>query len=119
VSEEPATDDGVIRVVELEEQRLAAIQCPEEAVATRLPEVDLVEVRPARQELVPVLVRDGHEGAHAGILADAVTLPVSAARDDRANKVKEVGAPCAPRGAVQQTRHHGTASTSAVTHSTQ
>jgi hypothetical protein len=70
VREEASTDDGVVRIVELEQQRLPGIQRPEHPVAAGLPEVDLVEVRPSGQELVPVLVRDRDEGAHAGILAE-------------------------------------------------
>jgi hypothetical protein len=46
VSEKPASDNGVVGIVKLEQQRLTGLQGPEHPVATWLPEVDLVEVRP-------------------------------------------------------------------------
>ncbi len=70
MSEEAATNDGVVWIVEFEEQRLAGIQSAERAVAPRLPEIDFIEVRPPGEELVPVRVRDRDERAHGGILAE-------------------------------------------------
>jgi len=70
VSEKAPTDDRIVGIVELEQQRLAGLQRPEHPVAAWLPEVRLVEVRPTGQELVSVLVRDRDKGAHGGILAE-------------------------------------------------
>src|SRR3989442_12825376 len=55
--------------MKLEEERLARLQCLEEAVAPRLPKVDLIKALVPRQELVPVLVSDSDEGTHVAILS--------------------------------------------------
>jgi len=76
VREETAPDDDVVRVVELEEEGFARRQRAELAAPAGLPEVDLVEVRPAAQEPVPVLVRDRHPRAHRLAQVQAVNEPV-------------------------------------------
>src|SRR5439155_20005577 len=53
----PASDDGVLRVMELEEEGLASLNSAEDAAAGRLPEVDLIELRSPKKEPVPVPVR--------------------------------------------------------------
>ncbi len=50
MGEEAAPDDGIVRVVELEQERLARRQRVEFPVPAGLPEVDLVEIRPPAQE---------------------------------------------------------------------
>ena len=68
--EESAPDDGIVRMVQLEQERFARGQRAADADAARLPEVHLVEVRPLAEEPVPVLIGDGHPGTHGRILAD-------------------------------------------------
>src|SRR5438034_8688711 len=55
--------------MKLEEKGLARLQCLEEAVAARLPKVDLVKILVPCQELEPVLVSDSDEGTHVAILS--------------------------------------------------
>jgi len=49
MSEEPSAHDRVVRIVKLEEERLAGAQRLESAVPARLPEIDLIQVRPRRR----------------------------------------------------------------------
>ena len=72
MGEEAAAHDGVVRIVELEEEGFARRQRAELAAPAGLPEVDLVEIRPAAQKAVPVLVRDGHPRAHRSAQLRAV-----------------------------------------------
>ncbi len=63
VGEEASADDEVARGVELEEEWVVRLKGAEVASAAGLPEVNLVEVAVA-EELEPVVVGDGDEGAH-------------------------------------------------------
>jgi len=64
VGEEATAQDGILRIVQLEQKRLAQIQGTNLPSAARLPEVHLIEVWPAKEELVPIPVGDGYEGFH-------------------------------------------------------
>ena len=58
VAEEPAAHHPVVRVVGLEEERLAWSQYVELATTARLPEVNLQLLRAGREEAVPLIVGD-------------------------------------------------------------
>lgn len=64
VDEEAAAGDEVFGGVELEEEQLARLQSPEDRLASRLPEVDLLDAGLAPQEAEPVVVRDSDEELH-------------------------------------------------------
>jgi signal transduction histidine kinase len=64
VAEEAAADQLVVRVVGLEEERLARRQDTELAGAAGLPEIDFRHPRPVRQEPVPVVVGHPHIRPH-------------------------------------------------------
>lgn len=62
--------------MELEEEDAARLESLEPDGAARLPEVDLVDAGPTREELVPVEVGDADEEAHclARLAEDLVPL---------------------------------------------
>ena len=64
VAEKATADQPVMRVVSLEEERLARGQDPELAGTAGLPEIDLRHPRPVRQEPVPVVVGHPHIRPH-------------------------------------------------------
>ena len=64
VAEEAAADQSVVRVVGLEEERLARRQDTELAGTAGLPEIDLRHPRPVCQEPVPVVVGHPHIRPH-------------------------------------------------------
>ena len=66
VAEEASADHPVVRVVGLEEERLARGQDPELAGAAGLPEIDLRHLWAVRQEPVPVVIRHPHVRPHNG-----------------------------------------------------
>jgi hypothetical protein len=61
--EEPEAADRVVRRFELEEEDLARLQRRERGCA-RTPEVDLVDLRPRAQELVPAMIGGSDEAMH-------------------------------------------------------
>jgi hypothetical protein len=67
---EPATDDSVVRMVSLEEERLPDSDPMKSAAATGAPEVDLVQICPAREEPIPVPIGNRDVGLHACTLPD-------------------------------------------------
>jgi hypothetical protein len=64
VAEEPATDNVIIRTVQLEEEWFADLESPELLLAAGLPKVDFFEPAEARQEVEPITIRDSNEEAH-------------------------------------------------------
>ena len=64
VAEEAAADQLVVRVVGLEEERLARAEDTELAGAAGLPEIDFRHPWPVRQEPVPVVVGHSHIRPH-------------------------------------------------------
>ena len=64
MDKEAATDDGIVRIVQLEQERLTWRENPERPSTTGLPEVDFVEFRSLGEELVPIFVRDSDPGPH-------------------------------------------------------
>ena len=70
-----AADQLVVRVVGLEEERLARSQDAELAGAAGLPEIDLRHSRPVRQEPVPVVVGHSHIRPHNRYCAPPVGPP--------------------------------------------
>ena len=64
VSKEAATHDGIVGIVELEEEGFAGAKRSELTIAAGLPEIHLVQVWTVPQEAVPVAVRDGDIRSH-------------------------------------------------------
>jgi hypothetical protein len=61
---EATTYDAVVRLVRLEEKRLAGRENPELSRASRTPEVDLFQIRTSSKKPVPIAVRDPHIRLH-------------------------------------------------------
>lgn len=62
--EEGATNDKVAGAMQLEEEGLSKTQGSELNGSTRLPEIDLIQVRLATEKSEPVAVGNANEGPH-------------------------------------------------------
>ena len=62
--EEASSDNGVLWVVEFEQEGFAGLERSEQPVAAGLPEVHLVQVGAVPQEAVPVPVSDSDVSPH-------------------------------------------------------
>src|SRR5688572_32325603 len=69
VRKEAPSHDEVVGRVQFEEQRLADGQQLKKTPSTRLPEVDLIQVRPGAEEVVPVVVGNRHVCSHTHLLS--------------------------------------------------
>src|ERR1035441_10029852 len=74
VAEEAPADQPVVRVVGLEEKRLARRQDTELTGTAGLPEIHLGRPRPGRQEPVPAVIRDTHVRPHNEYSAPAAAF---------------------------------------------
>ena len=68
--EEAAANDGVVGVVKLEEKGFTGGERAKLPTPAWLPEVHLIQVRPLREETVPILVGYCYPGPHAAIVFD-------------------------------------------------
>jgi hypothetical protein len=75
VAEEAPADQPVVRVMGLEEERLARRQDTELARTAGLPEIDLCHPRPVRQEPVPAVIGHPHIRPHTRYCAPPADPP--------------------------------------------
>jgi hypothetical protein len=68
VAVEATSDDLIVRMVGLEEERFADVKGMKSTPAARAPEVDFGEVWPDRQEVVPVIIGHPDVTSHTGIM---------------------------------------------------
>jgi len=62
-SEKAASNDSIVRAVQLEQEGLARLEGDKRSSGARLPEVDLINTIELAQRFEPVLVSDSHDGS--------------------------------------------------------